>query len=256
VSTDDGSSSDDGTSQQSSMTVQQNQATDGTGSRASTGDVNIGASQTSNSNCQNRHEVANLDEFDEGDTVQFHTQGNKFEVFYDVFFDSNASDKRFRIEIRRNGNVVQSEETSVDQNDTHFFVTDGSDNYTIKATLSNAGPDPTFDVTVDDCRGNNNNNNNNRNRHHHRHHDRNRHHHRHHDRNRFHNNRFFGRGAADQQYVNDRTVEERVIRETIPNNKGRLANTGGVPLTGAAVLGLASLGLGVSILRSAVRREP
>ena len=47
VSTDDGSSSDDGTSQQSSMTVQQNQATEGTGSRASTGDVNIGASQTS-----------------------------------------------------------------------------------------------------------------------------------------------------------------------------------------------------------------
>jgi hypothetical protein len=257
VSTDDGSSSDDGTGQQSSVTVQQNQATDGTGSRASTGDVNIGASQTSNSSCQNRHEVANLDEFDEGDTVQFHTQGSKFEVFYDVFFDSNASDKRFRIEIRRNGNVVQSEETSVNQNDAHFFVTDGSDNYTIKATLSNAGPDPTFDVTVDDCRrnnNNNNNNNNNRNRHH-RHHDRNRHHHRHHDRhNRFHNNRIFGRGAANQQY--DRTVEERVIKETIPNNKGRLANTGGVPLTGAAVLGLASLGLGVSILRSAVRREP
>jgi hypothetical protein len=257
VSTDDGSSSDDGTGQQSSVTVQQNQATDGTGSRASTGDVNIGASQTSNSSCQNRHEVANLDEFDEGDTVQFHTQGSKFEVFYDVFFDSNASDKRFRIEIRRNGNVVQSEETSVNQNDAHFFVTDGSDNYTIKATLSNAGPDPTFDVTVDDCRGNNNNNNNNnnnRNRHH-RHHDRNRHHHRHHDRhNRFHNNRIFGRGAANQQY--DRTVEERVIKETIPNNKGRLANTGGVPLTGAAVLGLASLGLGVSILRSAVRRDP
>src|SRR5215203_1986442 len=62
VSTDDGSSSDDGTSQQSSVTVQQNQATDGTGSRASTGDVNIGASQTSNSSCQNRHEVASLDE--------------------------------------------------------------------------------------------------------------------------------------------------------------------------------------------------
>jgi hypothetical protein len=258
VSTDDGSSSDDGTSQQSSVTVQQNQATDGTGSRASTGDVNIGASQTSNSSCQNRHEVANLDEFDEGDTVQFHTQGNKFEVFYDVFFDSNASDKRFRIEIRRNGNVVQSEETSVNQNDAHFFVTDGSDNYTIKATLSNAGPDPTFDTTVDDCRGNNNNNNNNnnnRNRHH-RHHDRNRHHHRHHDRNRFHNNRFFGGGAADRHFVSERIVEERVIRETIPNNKGTLANTGGVPLTGAAVLGLASLGLGVSILRSAVRREP
>jgi hypothetical protein len=63
------------------------------------------------------------------------------------------------------------------------------------------------------------------------------------------------RGAADNQYRNERNVEDRVIRETIPN-KGRLAGTGGVPLTGAAVLGLASLGLGVSILRSAVRRDP
>jgi hypothetical protein len=153
--------------------------------------------------------------------------------------------------------VVDSEETSVNQTDATFFVNDGSDNYTIKATLSDAGPDPTFDVIVDDCRGSNNNNNNNgRNRNHHRHHDRNRHHHRHHDRNRFqHNNRFFGRGgAADFQY--ERIVEERVIKETIPNNKGRLAATGGVPLTGAALLGLASVGLGVSILRFAVRRDP
>jgi hypothetical protein len=246
-------STDDGTSQQSSMTVQQNQATDGTGSRASTGDVNIGASQTSSSSCQNRHEVASLDELDEGDTIDFRTQGNKFEVSYDVFFDSNASNRRFRIEIRRNGNVVDSEETSVDQTDATFFVSDGSDNYTIKATLSDAGPDPTFDVLVDDCRGSNNNNNNNdgRNRRHHRHHDRNRFHH---DRNRFQHNRFFGRGAADFQY--DRTVEERVIKETIPKNKGRLAATGGVPLTGAAVLGLASVGLGVSILRFAIRRDP
>jgi hypothetical protein len=204
------------------------------------------------SNCQNRHEVASLDEFDEGDTVQFRTQGNKFRVSYDVFFDTNASDKRFRIEIRRNGNVVQSEETSVNQTDATFFVTDGSGNYTIKATLSNAGRDPTFDITVDDCRGNNNNNNNNDGRNRNRHHDRDRN--RHHDRDRFHNNRFFGRGAANQQFVSERIVEERVIRETIPD-KGRLAATGGVPLTGAAFLGLVSVGLGVSILRFAVRRE-
>jgi hypothetical protein len=243
-------STDDGTSQQSSMTVQQNQATDGTGSRASTGDVNIGASQTSSSSCQNRHEVASLDELDEGDTINFRTQGNKFRVSYDVFFDSNASNRRFRIEIRRNGNVVDSEETSVDQTDATYFVSDGSGNFTIKATLSDAGPDPTFDVLVDDCRGSNNNNNNNNNNND----GRNRHHHRHHDRNRFQHNRFFGRGgAANFQY--DRTVEERVIKETIPKNKGRLAATGGVPLTGAAFLGLASVGLGVSILRFAIRRE-
>ena len=103
--------------------------------------------------------------------------------------------------------------------------------------------------------GNNNggNNNGNNNRHHHnRHHDRNRHHNNRFHHNRFHNNRFFGHGAANQQY--ERIVEDRVIKETIPN-KGRLANTGGVPLTGAAVLALASVGLGVSVLRSAVRRE-
>jgi hypothetical protein len=62
------------------------------------------------------------------------------------------------------------------------------------------------------------------------------------------------RGAADNQYRNERNVEDRVIRETIPN-KGTLAGTGGVPLTGAAFLALASVGLGVSILRFAIRRE-
>jgi hypothetical protein len=68
-------------------------------------------------------------------------------------------------------------------------------------------------------------------------------------------NRFFGHGAANNQYRSERIVEDRVIRETIPNNKGTLANTGGVPLTGAALLALASVGLGVSILRFALRRE-
>ena len=63
------------------------------------------------------------------------------------------------------------------------------------------------------------------------------------------------RGAADNQYRNERNVEDRVVRQTIPNNKGRLSNTGGVPLTGAAFLGLASVGLGVSILRFAVLRR-
>ena len=69
-----------------------------------------------------------------------------------------------------------------------------------------------------------------------------------------HHNRFFGRGAVNNQYRSERIVEDRVIRETIPN-KGTLANTGGVPLTGAALLALASVGLGVTILRFALRRE-
>jgi hypothetical protein len=75
----------------------------------------------------------------------------------------------------------------------------------------------------------------------------NRHHHnRHH--NRFHHND----NAVHKQYV--KTVEERVIKETIPN-KGKFANTGGMPLANVAFLSLASVGLGISILRSAIGRD-
>jgi hypothetical protein len=249
VSTDDGSSSDDGTGQQSSLTVQQNQTDEGSGSRASTGDVNIGATRTSNN---------------------------------------------FSIVIRRNGSEVDRTSTDRNVTNKSFIVEQRSDTYDLDITVRPQNR-TTYTVTVDDCLGggsgstcnnpdqvdritnpdksltfdtrgnrfrvtytvnfknsnnNNNNNNNNRNRRH-RHHDRDRH--RHHDRDR-HNNRFFGRGAANQQYRSERIVEERVIRETIPN-KGTLANTGGVPLTGAAFLALASVGLGVSILRFAVRRD-
>ena len=63
-----------------------------------------------------------------------------------------------------------------------------------------------------------------------------------------------GRGAADNQYMREKTVEETVIKETIPN-KGRLAGTGGMPLAGVAFLSLAIVGLGVSVLRSAIRRN-
>ena len=68
------------------------------------------------------------------------------------------------------------------------------------------------------------------------------------------NVRIVGRGAAGNQYRSERTVEDTVIKETIPN-KGQLAGTGGMPLAGVALLSLAIVGLGVSILRSAIRRD-
>ena len=248
VSTDNDSSSDDGTSQQSSMTVQQNQTDEGSGSRASTGDVNIGATRRNNSSA--RVEVDVLDE------------------------DGNRTGDNF---IANGGNDVTE------------TIPEGNGFFSLDITADNAS----YNITVEDCDPNCNNpefvrtftgrddqrtddfrifgnsfrlrietdrvdGDRNRRRHHDR--DRNRRRHRHHDRDRD-RNRFFGRGdfrrgAADQQYRSERIVEERVIRETIPKNKGRLAATGGVPLTGVAFLGLASVGLGVSILRSAIRRDP
>jgi hypothetical protein len=102
--------------------------------------------------------------------------------------------------------------------------------------------------------GGNNRNNNDHNRHHHNRHHHNRfHHNRHH--NRFHHNRFHhhnNANAVHKQY--ERIVEERVIKETIPD-KGTLANTGGMPLAGVAFLSLAMVGLGISVLRSAIRGE-
>ena len=49
----------------------------------------------------------------------------------------------------------------------------------------------------------------------------------------------------------------RLLGESIQHlTSAEIANTGGLPLTGAALLALASVGLGVSILRFAVRRDP
>jgi len=93
--------------------------------------------------------------------------------------------------------------------------------------------------------GNNNHNNNDRNNR-----NDNDHHNRHHH-NRFHHNRDHHNNnvtAVNKQY------ENTVIKETIPN-KGTLANTGGMPPAGVAFLSLAMVGLGISILRSAIRRD-
>jgi hypothetical protein len=241
VSTDDGSSSDDGTSQQSSLTVQQNQTDEGSQSRASTGDVNIGATRRNNSNA--RVEVDVLDENGNRTGDNFTANGGN-----DVTETVPEGDGFFSLDIRADNASynIRVEDCDPNCNNPDFVrtFTGRDDQRTDEFEIFGNS----FRLRIETDRVDGNNNNNNRNRHH----DRNRHH-RHHDRDR-HNNRFFGRGAANQQYRSERIVEDRVIRETIPN-KGTLANTGGVPLTGAAFLALASVGLGVSILRFAVRRD-
>jgi hypothetical protein len=242
--TDNVSTSNETSSQQSSVTVQQNQADEGSGSEANTGDVNI--AQNSSSSCKNPSRLDSIDDATRDASFSFNTTGNKFRVTYDVTFDTDGDS--FRIEINRNGTEVESDETTEDVTDRDFIVSAGSDTYELRADVT---PDDTatYSVTVDDCRGSDDNNdgnnrNNNRNN-------------RNNDNNR--NNRIIridrnnddnNGGAARQQYG-----DTEVIVKTIPD-KGRLADTGGLPLAGVALVALASVGLGLSILRSATRRDP
>ena len=233
VSTDDGSSSDDGTSQQSSLTVQQNQTDEGSGSRASTGDVNIGATRRNNSSA--RVEVDVLDEDGNRTGDNFTANGGN-----DVTETVPEGDGFFSLDIRADNASynIRVEDCDPNCNNPDFVRTFTGRDDQRTDDFEIFGNSFRLRIETDRVDGSNNNNRNRR----------------HHDRDRFHNNRFFGRGADNQQFVSERIVEERVIRETIPD-KGRLAATGGVPLTGAAFLGLVSVGLGVSILRFAVRRE-
>jgi hypothetical protein len=151
VSTDDGSSSDDGTSQQSSLTVQQTQTDEGSGSRASTGDVNI--IQTSSSSCQNRTQVASLDQDGDGSDT-FSTEGKKFRVSYSVNFPSNPNNPTFTISIKNSSGtkVVDDVVEKADVSSDRFIVNRRANNYRLQVTATPANR-TTFDVTVDDCRG-------------------------------------------------------------------------------------------------------
>jgi hypothetical protein len=246
VSTDNDSSSDDGTSQQSSMTVQQNQATDGTGSRASTGDVS--------SNQQITTQATNLN----GKTARIEGP-NSVDVDRVVISglrNCEESGGTVRVSVRQSDNDGSTTANFTDGNNTFIEVDSGqvvitpnNGNLLNVPSDFNPGNGTVTNSSGIRCGNNNNNNNNNRNRHHNRHRDHDRNRHRHHDRDR-HNNRFFGRGAANQQY--ERNVEERVIRETVPN-KGRLAATGGTPLLPLA--GIALLGTGLFVGRSVLRER-
>src|SRR5215208_721904 len=81
------------------ITVQQNQADEGSGSEANTGDVNI--AQNSSSSCKNPRLLDSLNDETSDESLTFTTTGDKFRVTYDVNFDTDGDN--FRIEIDRNG---------------------------------------------------------------------------------------------------------------------------------------------------------
>src|SRR5215204_2018973 len=121
VSTDDGSSSDDGTGQQSSLTVQQNQTDEGSGSRASTGDVNIGATRTS-TRCQNSRDVKTFSGTnDRLPSATFRIDGDHFRMRYTTSPSPGGTDP---------SNVsVKVDVLTANEHDTGegFFADEGSD---------------------------------------------------------------------------------------------------------------------------------
>ena len=246
--TDKVSTSNETSSQQSSLTVQQNQADEGSGSQAESDDVN--ADRTSSIPSGTRATGSNP--------------------------DSPSSPPDLITINRSDCTVVQGASITVEDGDgTEARFVDGDNDVEIRADASRVrieGPndefigdnavstsDPGFDTDGDyrvvtdtgvTCRGDNNNdNNNNNNNNNNRNNNRN-------NRNNDRNNRIIrinrnnDGGAANRQYDGN-----KVIVETIPD-KGKLAATGGLPLAGGALLALASVGLGLSILRSATRRDP
>jgi hypothetical protein len=241
VSTDNGSSSDDGTSQQSSLTVQQNQTDEGSQSKVSTGDVNIGATQNS-SGCQNSRNVKTFSGTnDRLPTDSFRIDGDHFRLRYTTDRDGNGTPVRVEVDVLdANSNSTGEGFTATNGNDATDNVPRGPGTFRLDITATNAR----YDITVEDCRGNDNNNNNNRNN---KNNDNNGNNN---NDNNGNNNNANAQGAANRQYG-----EAEVIVRTIPN-KGTLADTGGVPLVGVAFLALASVGLGLSILRFAIRRDP
>jgi hypothetical protein len=239
VKTGNGSSSGNTTSQQSSLTVQQTQTHEGRRSQVSTGDVNISAT-----GCNDAKNVKTFKgTTNKKPTDSFRIDGNHFRLRYTTDPNPAGTTKPVKVKVDvldANRNSTNEGFTANDGNDATDNVPRGPGTFRLDITATNAR----YDITVEDCRGNDNNNNNNRNN---KNNDNNGNNN---NDNNGNNNNANAQGAANRQYNQD-----RVIRETIPN-RGRLAATGGVPLVGVAFLALASVGLGLSILRFAIRRDP
>jgi hypothetical protein len=239
VKTGNGSSSGNTTSQQSSLTVQQTQTHEGRRSQVSTGDVNISAT-----GCNDAKNVKTFKgTTNKKPTDSFRIDGNHFRLRYTTDPNPAGTTKPVKVKVDvldANRNSTNEGFTANDGNDATDNVPRGPGTFRLDITATNAR----YDITVEDCRGNDNNNNNNRNN---KNNDNNGNNN---NDNNGNNNNANAQGAANRQYG-----EAEVIVRTIPN-KGTLADTGGVPLVGVAFLALASVGLGLSILRFAIRRDP
>src|SRR5829696_5186405 len=153
VSTDDGSSSDDGTSQQSSLTVQQNQTDEGSGSRASTGDVNIGATRTS-TRCQNsRDDVKTFSGTkDRLPSGTFRIDGDHFRIQYttDPTQGHNPSEASVQVDVLHENRRSTGEEFTADRGrDGSKNIPEGPGTFRLDIEADIAE----YDITIDDCRG-------------------------------------------------------------------------------------------------------
>jgi hypothetical protein len=238
------SSSNTGSQQSSDVTVSQAQADEGTQSQAVTGDLNTArrsgipnGTPAPGTNPDHPNSPPNLITIGVEDCTV--SGGASITVE-----DGDGTEARF-VDGSRAIEIIGTQDEVTIEGPPGDFIGDHA------VSTSDPGFDTDGDYTVVRSTGitckNEGGGGGNNNRHDHNRHDHNRHHH-----NRFHHNRHNNNNnAVHKQY--ESTVEETVIKETIPN-KGQLAGTGGMPLAGVALLSLAIVGVGVSILRSAIRR--
>jgi hypothetical protein len=227
-------------------------------------------------NCPGAEELGTIGPDDRDLLVPpFDVDGDKFRLTYKTtdldengvpFLDVTVLDKN---DDEVGGTVIRDGGTETE------IITDSPGQFSMEIRAQ----DLTYEITVDDCTGSNGSSGNNgghnkgHNGSHNRGHNRghNRHHHRHHNGSSGNNG-----SAARSQYgggVNTNNgqglgqnldfaddpgpgagIPNNVIADTIPENKP-LASTGGPPLVGLVFIGLACAGLGLTVLRSAIRRD-
>ena len=183
-----------------------------------------GQENTSSGACQNPQEVLTVGPTTENTRATFTTTGDVFRVSYDVAFEDPEAFNSADIDIEDRFGLVDFAIVDEDEENS-FIVTEGAGTYDLVVNI-----DPpngaTYTVTVEDCGGATQGNGDDNGT------------------------------AADDQYDDGGDVDNP--KDVIDNttSKKPLPPTGGVPLLGLAVVALGLVGVGFSVLRASIRRDP
>jgi hypothetical protein len=100
--------------------------------------------------CENPEQVARLDDTDDDGLVEFTTTGDSFRVSYDVTFEGDA-DNELILRIRDSSGTVVEEISVTEDEAADIIISEGPGTFELEAEVVEG--EATFDVTVDDCVG-------------------------------------------------------------------------------------------------------